>query len=396
MAEKEKKLVITCAGFPPLVVGTPVLMANLFRAYRGKMEAVVGWEYGAKVDPAFTPPCRTHYLRFRPDILQRAMQRFKRLYFFIVRWFIYIQLKRLKPTAVFAASTPDGVFFVASFLACRKLKIPFWAHIHDMWHEGTEKGSFRGALAAQWEPVIFRDADRVFCMTEAAIAYYQAKYPRAYEMMPHCVPADAEIPETIAVRTREPGENKLILYTGNISDDGNRDALAEFVKCIDSLPPEYKIKFLTSHSVERCKLLGLYHKRIEYGWVSVAESQRMIREADVVLLPLSFKNNFPAEIQTVFSTKTLDYLVSGTPILVFSPPYSYHTCSAKQRGWGHVVEEDGPQLLASRLQELATDTALRNKVVEKALEEARRRNPRDWADRLLRYVENNEADACRS
>ena len=113
----------------------------------------------------------------------------------------------------------------------------------------------------------------------------------------------------------------------------------------------------------------------------------MIRDADVLLLPLSFKNNLPEEIQTVFSTKTLDYLVSGTPILVFDPPYSYHTASAKERGWGYVVENEDPQFLASRLQELATDPVLRGNVVDQALEEARRRNPRHWADLLLQSVD---------
>ena len=316
------------------------------------------------------------------------MNRFKRFYFFVVQRFVYHHLKRLKPAAVFAASTPEGTFFVSSFLACRKLNIPFWAYMHDLWHEGTFKGEFSEALAARWEPIVFRDADRVFCITEAQIEYYQAKYPRAYEMLPHCVPASATIPDSIAVRTREPSQDKLVLYTGNISPDMNRDALAEFVKCIDLLPPQYKIKFLTNLSVERCKFLGIYHERIEYGWVSVAESQRMIREADVLLLPLSFKNNLPEEVQTVFSTKTLDYLVSGTPILVFSPPYSYHTCSAKERGWGCVVENEDPQLLAHRLQELATDPVLRNKIANSAFEEARRRNPRPWADRLLQYAED--------
>ena len=155
MAEYERKLAITCGGFPPLVIGSPVLMANLFRAYRGKMEAVVGWEYGAKVDPAFSPPCKTHYLRFKPDAVQRVVNHFQPLYLFFARWFVYFHLKRIRPAAVFAASTPDGILFVASFLACRRLKLPFWGHMHDLWVENTQPGSFRQRLAQQWEPVIF-------------------------------------------------------------------------------------------------------------------------------------------------------------------------------------------------------------------------------------------------
>jgi glycosyltransferase involved in cell wall biosynthesis len=389
MAATERKLAITCGGFPPLVIGSPVLMANLFRAYHGGMEAVVGWEYGAKLDPAFTPPCKTHYLRFKPDIVQRAVQHFPALYFFLIKWFVWLHLKRLRPAAVFAACTPDGRFLTASLMACRRLKIPLWAHMHDLWLDNAAPGSFEERLAKQWEAVLFREADKVFCMTEAQQEHYQAKYGRACELLPHCVPADMEIPASVAVRTKSPGQHKWVLYTGNISSGMNLDALAQFVKCVDLLPPDYKIRMLISCSARQCRRMGLYHERIEYGWVSVAESQRLIREADVLFLPLSFKNCSAAEVKTVFATKALDYLVSGVPILVFSPPQSYHSRSAKERGWGCVVEAEDVQLLAKQLQELATDAALRNTVVRGALAEARRRDPRPWADRLRQYLEDN-------
>jgi len=62
------------------------------------------------------------------------------------------------------------------------------------------------------------------------------------------------------------------------------------------------------------------------------------------------------------------------------------TCSAKERGWGYVAENEDLQFVASRLQELVAGPALRNRVVSGALEEARRRNPCPWADRILHYV----------
>ena len=48
------------------------------------------------------------------------------------------------------------------------------------------------------------------------------------------------------------------------------------------------------------------------------------------------------EVRTVFSTKILEYLVSGRPIVVFAPEGSYHAESAKKNGWGYVVTEDSP------------------------------------------------------
>ena len=102
----------------------------------------------AKVDPAFRPTCPTHFLRFRPDVLQRLMQyRLQGLFYYLAKRFVRRTLKRLRPAAVFSACTPDGIFFTASFLACRSLGIPFWGHMHDLWLENTRPGSFLQQLA---------------------------------------------------------------------------------------------------------------------------------------------------------------------------------------------------------------------------------------------------------
>jgi glycosyltransferase involved in cell wall biosynthesis len=126
------------------------------------------------------------------------------------------------------------------------------------------------------------------------------------------------------------------------------------------------------------------------------ESRRLLREADVLFLPLSFKNCSADEVRTVFSTKTLDYLTSGVPILVYSPPDSYHSRSALEAGWGHVVQQEDTALLAGELQQLANDKTLRERTVGQALEEARRRRPRPWAESLeseVRRLETGVAGA---
>ena len=38
------------------------------------------------------------------------------------------------------------------------------------------------------------------------------------------------------------------------------------------------------------------------------------------------------EVRTVFSTKLLEYLIAGRPIVVFAPHDSYHATSAQKEG----------------------------------------------------------------
>ncbi len=382
---KKQKLVISCITLPPLVIGSTILMTNLFNSYKGPIEAIAGWEYGAKSDKNFRPPCKTHYLKL-PPFIQRIAERFPFIYFFMIQKFVKKKLSAIKPDAVFAACTPDGLFFTATFIACKQLNIPFWGHMHDLWLENTSPDSFHYKLAQKWENKISQEAEKIFCMTSTQLDYYKKKYNRSYEIIPHCV-AGSMLPAARAMpKTTNPEESKTILYTGNISRTMNLDALHRFIKCIDHLPSNYKIKMLTSLNKKQCQDLGIFHKRIQYDWVSVEESRCALKEADVLFLPLSFENCSELEVKTVFATKTLDYLLSGTPILVFSPKDSYHSISARESQWGDVVDVCNEEILATRLINLASDINLRAKIVTNAYQEAERRNPQYYADRLYKLI----------
>ena len=123
----------------------------------------------------------------------------------------------------------------------------------------------------------------------------------------------------------------------------NADALNDLVACLDLLPDNFRVLMLTSLGDEECRAMGIRHPRIERDWVSVAESGRLVREADLLFLPLSFKNCSAEEVRTVFSTKTLDYLTSGVPILVYSPADSYHSLMPKAMAGGTLSITTSPK-----------------------------------------------------
>jgi glycosyltransferase involved in cell wall biosynthesis len=91
-------------------------------------------------------------------------------------------------------------------------------------------------------------------------------------------------------------------------------------------------------------------------------------------------------VQTVFSTKLLEYLIAGRPILVFAPPGSYHAEAAQQRGWAYVVTEDTPEALAAGIMRVVTNESLAAAVVRGAHREAEARRARYHASRLHEWV----------
>ena len=46
-------------------------------------------------------------------------------------------------TDVVLAAFPREDFFVAAFLAARRLRLPFYAHMHDLWQENMPAGARR-------------------------------------------------------------------------------------------------------------------------------------------------------------------------------------------------------------------------------------------------------------
>lgn len=376
--------------FPPFTVGSAILMSNLFRSYKGDLNAIASWQYEAKQDLAFDPPCETFYLKMPFALLQRVYDKFQYRLIGLTKYFIKRRIKYLRPSCVFLVF-PNAPFLVAAYQVCKELNIPYLIQMHDLWEENYAANHPVGALARAWEKRIFEDAERRFSMTSIQQKHYLEKYKLEVEVLPHTiVPARIEELKTRIANTsaEEKGTttSPTVVYTGNISHKMNLDAMQQFVAAVDLLPAHYEVKMFVSFTVDQCKELKLFHPRIKYDWLPMEEVQAQMRSAAVLFLPLSFKNAAMDEVKTVYATKTLDYLVSGVPMLVYSPSDSFHTVSAKEEGWGYVVEEDAPEAIAKGIQELVENKALAQKIVGEAINEAERRSASKYALQLEEIV----------
>jgi glycosyltransferase involved in cell wall biosynthesis len=383
-------LTVVTASFPPQVSGSPILLTNMLQEYPGKMHAIAGYSYYARSDPAFTTPCPTAHLmlpQLFPHLCDRLWRYLPRVSSYYIHRTIKQQIRELNTAVVFGAF-PDGVYLVAAFRAAQQLRLPFYAHMHDLWLENTQRGTAIGRLAALWEPRILCHATRVLCMTEAMQKHYGKKYGIQTELLPHCI-ADRDLscaPTALRPRQRE---RPTVLFVGAVSEAMNRDALKVLAAASELLPQEFELLFCTSLDQEGLALKGIHSSRLRAQYVSRQEVQHLQKEADVLVAPLSHKNGSPDEVRTVFSTKLLEYLVAGRPIVVFAPQDSYHATSAKKNGWGYVVTEDSPQALAAAIQQVATNAPLAASLVQGALREAHTRRASHHANRLYAWVQED-------
>lgn len=381
-------LTVIARSFPPLVIGSPILLKNLLSDYSGDLNAIAGWQYGAKVDPDFTPPCKTSYIRMPNEILQRAYDRYVRQLVPFNRWLIKRKLNSNRPK-ICLITCPGGEFFVAAALACKNLQIPYMVHMHDLWSDNLTKGSKLRSFADRFEGPLLEGAKEVFAMTEVQKTFLDDKYGINCKLLPHTIPESKLEDLPSFDRSKASRKEKTIIYTGNVSHAMNLDAIRQFIQTVSLLPKQVKVKMFISWSKERREKEGIQLDRIEYGWLPMEEVLEEVKRANAVFLPLSFKNAAMAEVETVFATKTLDYLVSGTPIIAFSPSNSYHTISAKANGWALTVNQDDPKILMDQIMKLISDATLSAHLVARAHLEAKSRAAKSYASELLRIVEQS-------
>jgi glycosyltransferase involved in cell wall biosynthesis len=383
----DSQLTVVAPSFPPQVSGSTILLANLFSSYRGKLNAIVGYDRYSRTDPAFLAPCPSRRLRLPsafPVFYDRLSRRIPGTVSLSIRNSICRALKEFGSKVVLG-TFPYGVNFVASFLAARQSNLPFYAHMHDLWTENTRAGKAMGRFAEKWEPVILRGATRVLCMTEAMQRHYEKKYGIRTGFLPHCIPEQDYL--SAPARMRRPKMAKpTVLFVGAVQASMNLDALKTLASAAELLPAEYELLFCTSTDLNTLNRLGIQSSRLRVKYVTRAEVQRLQSEAHVLVAPLSHKDCAIDEVRTVFSTKLLEYLISGRPIIVFGPEDSYHAISASNRGWAYPVTADSPAALAAAIEKVIRNETLAARLVHGALQEARSRRAKYHARMLLEWV----------
>jgi glycosyltransferase involved in cell wall biosynthesis len=251
--------------------------------------------------------------------------------------------------------------------------------------EQMPAGSAAARFADRWEPVILRQAKRVLCMTEAMQKHYEKKYGLRTDLLPHCI-SDQDYLGAPATMRRPKMAKPTVLFVGAVQTPMNLDSLKTLASASELLPHDYELLYCTSTDLTGLNRLGIQSSRLRVKYVSRTEVQRLESEVHVLVAPLSHKNCAMDEVRTVFSTKLLEYLISGRPIIVFAPKDSYHAISASKYGWGYVVTEDSPVALAAAIEKVVRDEKLAARLVHGALQEARSRSAKRHAGRLLEWV----------
>jgi hypothetical protein len=274
---------------------------------------------GYPIDRTTDIPCAKYYIDL-PAWIDRH-----RTKYFLVPAIVHKALKIASENKIDNIFThwPNTHFVIAAYFAAKLLKKPLYLWLHSLWEE-RKLPIHDYVMTRLFEKRIINYAHHLFVATEAEQAFYLHKYGLNSTVLYASVDFSLDEYRKIADTSSAVKKEKTIMFVGAIYPPMNLDSIQRLKKAIDSIDaPKIRLLLCTPIEKEQLKAWGLISPNVEVKFAPKPELMNLLDKADILFLPLAFNSDMPLEIQTVFPTKTLEYLLSKTPILVHAPQGSY-------------------------------------------------------------------------
>ena len=282
---------------------------------------------------------------------------------------ISLILRREKCSAVVACSG-DLADPPAAYRASRRVGIPFYLHAFDDYSFQWAVPRSR-AFARRAERIIMRGAAGVIVPNEFLGEAYARRYGIEPVLVhnPSLATGDEENPASSwPTQARE----IRIVYTGAVYH-AHHDAFRNLIAALEMLGrSDISLHIYTAQSPDELEKENIRGPVVIGEHLTPSETRAMQQQADILFLPLAFESPIQEVVRTSAPGKMGEYLASGRPVLVHAPADSYVSWYFKKHGCGVVVDENRPEALLAGIRSIIGDGGLRDRLVEKAWQAAKR------------------------
>ena len=159
------------------------------------------------------------------------------------------------------------------------------------------------------------------------------------------------------------------MYTGRIGT-ANSESIRKIAAAIDTLCNEgLKISldiFSPNISTENAKGLKIFNGVNLKNIVPHSKIPALLPQYDLLVLPLDFDKKSLKFAKLSMPTKASEFMISGTPVLVFAPHQTALAKYADKHKWAYLVTDTKKEVIEKALKELYNNYDLRASLGERA------------------------------
>jgi glycosyltransferase involved in cell wall biosynthesis len=277
-------------------------------------------------------------------------------------------LDEFSPDIIYAqASSRESIIFI--LLVHSYLQKPLVFHMMDDWLS-LMRG--HGPMKFYWRKIIDREfrtllkrATLLMSISHAMADEYEKRYSKKFITFHN--PIDLDFWKKYQKSKYEINDSPTILYAGRIGL-GVHSSLEKIAKVVQSINKEYnlKVKFILQ-TKEKPSWLQKYNSVQHVNPVDYIDLPKYFSSADILIIPYDFTQESVQYIQFSMPTKAPEYMISGTPIIVFAPESTAIVKYAKKYEWAEIVTSSNDLELSSAIRQLLENKNLREKLGKNAI-----------------------------
>jgi glycosyltransferase involved in cell wall biosynthesis len=366
----EPSLLYFCDFPPSNFAGGPVLVKRLLQEYPAeKLTVLTGSHYLRSAPLAERLPCR-HIVFPRSNETGRwGIGRLKFLLDWLLIPFLTVIaawiIKRNKLDVL--TTVADGHFFIAASCASLLTGTPLVLLVHDDWVAAQRRDSYlMQSLCASFFKFAVRTASHIYAVSPGMQRMLKEEF---------AVDSDLQLPSTDIkdfealpnISVNRPGFRIVYAGIGSGVVLEGLDSIARLIKSgelFDPLRGACELHLYMSVSAEDLRKLGWEHQNIKtHGWVTQPELRKALKNADLLFLPYSFREDQRFFTIRSFPSKVADYLAARKPILILSPAYATIVEYARHYGFAAIVDEPSKAALINGILRVWEDQSYRENLI---------------------------------
>jgi glycosyltransferase involved in cell wall biosynthesis len=366
MRLKTPKILLISRSVPPGVSGSSVIIGNLAQQFNPDEMVIVGsWFANSPIVEWQANWPKIIYATITPPDGWRGgrMLRWAQFPWLLLRiWWVCLW----QHPDIILGVYPDEIYLFAAYLISLITGKPLYLYFHNTYLEHR-----RANMLAQWlQPRVFKHARHVFVMSKAMQKLYHSYYPGLV-----CTPLTHSFNETPPDLGMSPSPDTIgkplrVALSGgvNASNEGAVEHIAAAVKSLSDV----ELWIYTRTNEAYLKQLGMDGDQFHLTTMSRDDLIIELQKADILFLPHGFsKRESAEEIETIFPTRTIEYLIAGRPILAHVPEQCFIGDFLRENECALIVTDPNPEILKQAVTHLGTDMALRQRLVQNAMLAAR-------------------------